>query len=93
MCVYMPVCVCVHPCVCFCIRSMYVYTPVYMCVYTLCVCIHITTPPISNHSTWKLVTPFLDPVSREKVHFVYSSDKSAQKLFEEFDRCVGSDWG
>lgn len=38
--------------------------------------------------TWKLVSPFLDPATRQKVHFVYSTDNSAAKLWEEFDRCV-----
>lgn len=38
--------------------------------------------------TWKLVTPFLDATTRQKVQFVYSTDDSGQKLWEEFSRYV-----
>ncbi|KAL4324751.1 hypothetical protein GQ457_11G006150 [Hibiscus cannabinus] len=40
-------------------------------------------PPRLFHSSWMILKPFLDPVTYQKVKFVYSDDPKSRKIIEE----------
>ncbi|KAK8541867.1 hypothetical protein V6N12_014488 [Hibiscus sabdariffa] len=40
-------------------------------------------PPRLFHSSWMILKPFLDPITYQKVKFVYSDDPKSRKIIEE----------